>query len=67
MPFLSLARGGCDEEDADAGTDDEAADVRERDLVLVLEVEAIQGYEQHHGLRGAWRAAVWQRTPRSRR
>jgi hypothetical protein len=30
--------------------------VRERDLVLVSVAEAIRGYEQHHRLRGAWRA-----------
>ena len=63
-PLPSLAAGG-DVEDTDTG--DEVVDVWERDLVLVFEAEAIQGYEQHHGLRGAWRAAVWQRTPWSRR
>ena len=57
-PFPFLAIGGCDEEDADVGTGDEVADVRERDFVLVPEVEAIRGYEQHHGLGGAWRAAT---------
>ena len=36
----SLAAGGGDEEDT--GADDEAADVRERDLVLVPEAEAIR-------------------------
>lgn len=30
---------------------EEAADVRERGLVLVPEAEAVGGYEQHHGLR----------------
>jgi len=30
---------------------EEAADVRERGLVLVPEAEAVRGYEQHHGLR----------------
>jgi hypothetical protein len=37
--LLSLAAGGGDEEDASAG--DEAADVRERDLVLVPKAETI--------------------------
>ena len=41
-PFPFLAIGGCDEEDADAGTGDEVADVQERDFVLVPEVEAIR-------------------------
>ena len=40
LPFLPA--GGCDEEDADVGTGDEVADVRERDFVLVPEVEAIR-------------------------
>ena len=64
-PLPSLAAGG-DEEDTGTGTGDEVVDVWERDLVLVFEVEAIQGYEQHHELGGAWRAATWQRMPRSR-
>ena len=45
-PLPSLAAGGGDEEDADTGAGNEAADVRERDLVLVSEAEAIKGYEQ---------------------
>jgi hypothetical protein len=40
--------------------------VRERDLVPVPVAEAIRGYEQHHGLEGAWRAAAWQPTMWSR-
>jgi hypothetical protein len=63
VPLPSLAAGGGDEEDARAKTGDEAADVRERDLVLVPEAEAIRGYKRHHRLWGAWRAAAWQRTP----
>jgi hypothetical protein len=47
MPLPSLAAEGGDEEDASADTGDEAADVRERDLVLVRKAEAIRGYEQH--------------------
>jgi len=47
-PLLSLVAGGGDKEDA--GADDEAAEVRERELVLVPEAEEIRGYEQHHGL-----------------
>ena len=46
--MLSLVAGGGDKEDA--GADDEAAEVRERELVLVPEAEEIRGYEQHHGL-----------------
>ena len=41
----SLAARGGDEEDTGAGAGDEAADVRERDLVLVPVAEAIRGYE----------------------
>jgi len=41
MLLPSLAVGGGDEEDVGAGADDEAADVRERDLVLISVVEAI--------------------------
>jgi hypothetical protein len=63
-PLPSLTAGGGDEEDAGAGA--KAADVRERALVLVPVAEAIKGYEQHHGFRGAWRAATWQQMPRSR-
>jgi hypothetical protein len=40
-PLPSLATGGGDEEDAGTGAGDEAADVRERDLVLVPDAEAI--------------------------
>jgi hypothetical protein len=64
-PLPSLTTGGGDEEDAGAGADAKVADVRERDLVLVPVAEAIGGYEQHHGFRGAWRAATWQQMPRS--
>jgi len=66
-PLPSLATGGGDEVDAGAGGGDEATDVRERDLVLVPIAETIRGYEQHHGLGGAWRAASWQRTLWSQR
>jgi len=38
-PLLSLVAGGGDEEDA--GADDEVAEVRERELVLVPEAEEI--------------------------
>ena len=41
-PLPSLAVGGGDEEDAGVGTDDEATDVLERDLVLVPVAEAIR-------------------------
>ena len=36
--------------------------MRKRDLVLVPVAEANRGYEQHHGLGGAWREVAWQRT-----
>jgi hypothetical protein len=64
-PLPSLVARGGDEEDDGAGAGNEAADVRERDHILIPLAKAIRGYEQHHGLGGAWRAAAWQRTPRS--
>jgi hypothetical protein len=45
MLLPSLATGRGDEEDTGAGTGDEAADVRERDLLLVHVVKANCGYE----------------------
>jgi hypothetical protein len=64
-PLPSLTAGGGDEEDTGAGAGAKAADVQDRALVLVPVAEAIRGYEQHHGFRGAWRAATWQQMPRS--
>jgi hypothetical protein len=66
-PLPSLAVGGGDEDDASVGVGDEAADVQERDLVLVPEAEAIRGYELTPRAWGAWRATAWQQTPRSQR
>jgi hypothetical protein len=64
-PLSSLAVGGGDEEDAGASALDEVTDVQERDLVLVPIVEAIRGLSNTTSLGGGWRAATWQRTPRS--
>jgi hypothetical protein len=62
--FSSLATGGGDEEDTAADVDDEATNVRERDIVLVHEAKAIKDMSNTTSL-GSLRAATWQRTLRS--
>ncbi|CAD6258040.1 unnamed protein product [Miscanthus lutarioriparius] len=59
-PLPSLAAGGGVEEDAGANTGDEAADVRERDLVLVPKWKPSEDMRNTTGLGRAWSAAVWQ-------